>query len=107
LVLVLLPYRDLANLAVHQSPVHLIGRSFELGIYESNDLTAEFRDKSASAVAQTPVPHPLLGYGWGVDHVGLENKPILNCFRSKNPKAILLPKTSTVGLRLSDPVYFL
>ena len=25
----------------------------------------------ASVVAQTPVPHPLLGYGWGVDHVGV------------------------------------
>ena len=24
-----------------------------------------------SAVAQTPVPHPLLGQGWGVDHVGV------------------------------------
>jgi catechol 2,3-dioxygenase-like lactoylglutathione lyase family enzyme len=25
----------------------------------------------ASAVAQTPVPHPPLGQGWGVDHVGV------------------------------------
>ena len=25
----------------------------------------------ATAVAQTPVPHPLLGQGWGVDHVGV------------------------------------
>jgi len=24
-----------------------------------------------TAVAQTPVPHPLLGQGWGVDHVGV------------------------------------
>jgi len=24
-----------------------------------------------SAVAQTPIPHPLLGQGWGVDHVGV------------------------------------
>jgi hypothetical protein len=25
----------------------------------------------ASTLAQTPVPHPLLGQGWGVDHVGV------------------------------------
>jgi catechol 2,3-dioxygenase-like lactoylglutathione lyase family enzyme len=25
----------------------------------------------ASVLAQTPVPHPLLGQGWGVDHVGV------------------------------------
>jgi len=25
----------------------------------------------AGALAQTPVPHPLLGQGWGVDHVGV------------------------------------
>ncbi len=25
----------------------------------------------ANALAQTPVPHPLLGQGWGVDHVGV------------------------------------
>ena len=39
-------YRDLRNVAVDHFSVHRIRRLFESGIYESDDLTTELRDKS-------------------------------------------------------------
>jgi hypothetical protein len=45
-VLVVVAYRDLRDVAVDHLPVHWVGRSFESGVCESNNLTAERRDKS-------------------------------------------------------------
>src|SRR5215813_14833838 len=39
-------YRDFRNVTVDHFSVHRIRRLFESGVYESNDLTTELRDKS-------------------------------------------------------------
>jgi hypothetical protein len=39
-------YRNFGNMAVDHFSVHCIRRLFKAGIYESNDLAAEFCDKS-------------------------------------------------------------
>lgn len=38
-------YRDLSNMAIDHFSVHCIRRLFKAGVYESNDLAAEFCDK--------------------------------------------------------------
>ena len=40
LILVLVAYRDLRDVAVDHFPVHWVWRLFEPGVYEPNDLTA-------------------------------------------------------------------
>src|SRR6266853_948255 len=44
---------DLGNMAIDHFPVHWIRRLFEAGVYESNDLAAEFCDKGYNLAFRT------------------------------------------------------
>ena len=52
----------------------------------------------ASAVAQTPVPHPLLGNGWGVDHVGVGVRDLSNAQRDYEQLGFTISEDGDVNL---------
>jgi hypothetical protein len=47
-------YRDLRSVAVNHFSVHWIGRLLESGVYESDNLTTELRDKSDRLLTGVP-----------------------------------------------------